>query len=356
MPMSLAGQSVFEFGAWAGALPLAAESPLNSIADDIQFQLTVSITRLVLVLICPGLVWLLGNSTVLTERKRNAAIIAGMVRCLFSLGADIALVHADVHHYKLDTMLYQGVPVDMHIVFGCVAGTGLCLLWEQSWTMLRTLLLAVAIGLTVMFNRWCAGPAHLLTPLSLDYQTYDLVVQCSLPVITVFFYRLVDENKALIFRSIIYAFGYFSVTYFLVPSIILSMSLGEVSFPTSQWQNVLVAVSVLSVPGAWAAGQFAISGRGTPLALDPTSRLIVTGPYAYVRNPMQISCVGVAVVWAVATNSPALWIYVGLLVVALLITRVYEEDDLHRRFGERYKKYCRSVWLWLPSLWAYEEE
>jgi len=90
--------------------------------------------------------------------------------------------------------------------------------------------------------------------------------------------------------------------------------------------------------------------------LDPTSRLIVTGPYAYVRNPMQISCVGVAVVWAVATNSPALWIYVGLLVVALLITRVYEEDDLHRRFGERYKKYCRSVWLWLPSLWAYEEE
>ena len=355
MPLEGVFQYALDAGAWLHALPLAAEAAGAS-ESETQQQFVISAIRLALFVLCPGFIWLLWNSTLLTERKRNAAIVAGLLRCLFSLGADIALVHADVYHYTLDNLLYQGVPIDAHLVYGCVAGTGLCILWDEAWPMLRFLLLAVSIGLMVMFNRWCAGSGHIITPLALNYQTYDLIVQIALPIIAVLFYRLVEENRALIFRSVIYALGYFAVFYFLIPSMILSMSLSDVRFPAHKWQSALVAVVVLSVPGAWAAGQFAVSGRGTPLPLDPTHKLIVTGPYAYVRNPMQMSCAGVAIVWAVTTQSTALWIYVGVLLVALQITRIYEEDDLHRRFGDRYKKYCDNVWLWLPRIWAYEED
>ena len=356
MPLENALQSVLSSGLSSDFLFVAARAPALTSDSEMQLQFQISVIRLSLLVICPGMVWLLWNSTLFTEKKRNAAITAGMVRCLFSLGADLALVHAEDHRYTLDNLLYQGVPVDAHLIYGCVLGTGLCLLWEQAWSTLKLVLLVVAMAAGIYFNRWCAGPGHIITPLSTNYQNYDLVVQCALPIITVFFYKLIDENRALILRSVIYALGYFAVFYFLIPSIILSMALGEVIFPASKWQTAVVAVAALSVPGAWAAGQFAVSGRGTPLGLDPTHKLIVTGPYAYVRNPMQISCAGVAIVWAATTNSTALWVYVGALLVALQIARIYEEDDLHRRFGERYKKYCRRVWLWLPRLWAYEEE
>jgi protein-S-isoprenylcysteine O-methyltransferase Ste14 len=188
------------------------------------------------------------------------------------------------------------------------------------------------------------------------------VVQCALPVVTVLFYKLVDENRALALRTAIYSLGYFGVFYFLIPSIILQMSTGTSTAPgtaavsASNWRMALAAAAILSFPGAWAAGQFAISGRGTPFPLDPTHKLIVTGPYAFVRNPMQISGLGVSVVWAAATGSAALWIYVGVFIIALQFLKVHEEDNLHRRFGERYKKYCKRVWLWLPRLWPYEEE
>lgn len=356
MPLEGAFQTALDLSAWASFFPLAAGASPLSDADLQQQQFLIWVSRLALFLLCPGMVWLMWNSTILTERKRNAAIVAGMLRCLVSLGADIALVHAGVYHYNVDNLLYQGVPIDAHVIYGCVAGTGLCIVWDEAWPMLRPLLLAVAVGLAVTFDRWCAGPISILTPQSLNYQTYELVIQISLPVITVLFYRLIEENRALIFRSVIYALCYFAVFYFLIPSAILSANMSDVSFPEEKWQTALVAVAVLSVPGAWAAGQFAVSGRGTPLPLDPTHKLIVTGPYAYVRNPMQISCLGIAIVWAAMANSVALWIYVGVLVIALLVLRLHEEDDLHRRFGDRYKKYCRNVWLWLPRIRAYEED
>src|SRR5262249_53512561 len=105
MPLFGAFQSVLISGAWTGVPFFAAEGPASSIESDVQEQFVISVVRLLLVLICPGVVWLLWNSTILTERKRNAAIIAGMVRLLFSLCADLALVHAGVFRYSLDTMI-----------------------------------------------------------------------------------------------------------------------------------------------------------------------------------------------------------------------------------------------------------
>ncbi|HLX61887.1 MAG TPA: isoprenylcysteine carboxylmethyltransferase family protein [Planctomycetota bacterium] len=336
--------------------PVLAMETTGSAWSDGQIHFWISIARLACVTILPGLVWLLWNSTFLTERKRNAAIIAGMVRLLFSLCADLALVHAGVYRYALDTMLYQGVPVDVHITYGCLLGTALCLIWEQAGS-LRLILLTLLIAGAIMWNRWLVNSAGIITPLAPEWQRWDIPVQCALPVITVIFYKLVDENRALMLRSVVYAFGYFAVFYFLIPSMILSSTtLGEVIFPAAQWRTAVVAICVLSVPGAWAAGQFAVSGRGTPLPLDPTHKLIVTGPYAFVRNPMQISGLGVAIVWAVTTSAIGLWIYVAVLFIAMQFTKVHEEDNLHRRFGDRYKKYCRNVWLWIPRLWPYEEE
>ncbi len=97
--------------------------------------------------------------------------------------------------------------------------------------------------------------------------------------------------------------------------------------------------------------RFAVEGRGTLAPWDPPRRLVVTGPYRHVRNPM-IS--GVLLVLAgealVLLSRPhGIWALVFLAVNAVYIPLV-EEPRLAQRFGERYAEYRRQVPQLVPRL------
>jgi protein-S-isoprenylcysteine O-methyltransferase Ste14 len=92
-------------------------------------------------------------------------------------------------------------------------------------------------------------------------------------------------------------------------------------------------------------------GEGTLAPWDPTTKLVVAGPYRYVRNPM---IVGVALVLAgEAAIFGSVWV-LGWMAVFLAINAVWfprvEEPALERRFGEDYRRYVRSVPRWVPRL------
>ncbi|HLG04891.1 MAG TPA: isoprenylcysteine carboxylmethyltransferase family protein, partial [Gemmatimonadales bacterium] len=96
---------------------------------------------------------------------------------------------------------------------------------------------------------------------------------------------------------------------------------------------------------------FAFVGKGTPAPFDPPRRLVRSGPYGYVRNPMYIGA-GLALAGAaIFYRSPAL---AGYALVFLAITHVfvlvYEEPTLDRLFGEEYRAYRMAVRRWLPRL------
>lgn len=97
--------------------------------------------------------------------------------------------------------------------------------------------------------------------------------------------------------------------------------------------------------------RFAVEGRGTLAPWDPPRRLVVRGPYRYVRNPM-ISGVlfmlaGIALV--VRSWPHAAWaaIFAGLNLVFIVLI---EEPMLEVRFGEEYRAYARAVPRLVPSL------
>ncbi|HEX6104448.1 MAG TPA: isoprenylcysteine carboxylmethyltransferase family protein [Gemmatimonadales bacterium] len=97
--------------------------------------------------------------------------------------------------------------------------------------------------------------------------------------------------------------------------------------------------------------RFAAEGRGTLAPWDPPRRLVVRGPYRYVRNPM-IS--GVALVLfgeaMVLLSRPHLeWAIIFLGINAVYIPLI-EEPMLAERFGAGYEEYRRHVPRLLPRV------
>jgi protein-S-isoprenylcysteine O-methyltransferase Ste14 len=94
---------------------------------------------------------------------------------------------------------------------------------------------------------------------------------------------------------------------------------------------------------------FAEVGEGTLAPWDPPRKLVVVGPYQYVRNPM-ISSVIVMLLGEAAVCGSALLL--GLAGFIFAVNTVYfmlsEEPALERRFGEDYRRYKKNVRRWIP--------
>jgi protein-S-isoprenylcysteine O-methyltransferase Ste14 len=106
---------------------------------------------------------------------------------------------------------------------------------------------------------------------------------------------------------------------------------------------------------AWTVALFVEIGRGTLAPWDPTQRLVVEGPYRYVRNPMITAVLTILVGEALLLGS---WTIAVAAAVVFAINAIYfplsEEPGLRRRFGAEYDAYARNVPRWIPRLrpWA----
>lgn len=100
---------------------------------------------------------------------------------------------------------------------------------------------------------------------------------------------------------------------------------------------------------AWCVALFAREGKGTLAPWDPTRRLVVRGPYRYMRNPMISAVATILAAEALLLHSPriAAWLAVFLAVNQAYFLAV-EEPGLERRFGEEYREYRRAVPRWIP--------
>jgi len=97
--------------------------------------------------------------------------------------------------------------------------------------------------------------------------------------------------------------------------------------------------------------RFALQGRGTPAPIAPPQRLVVTGAYRRVRNPMYVAVVSLILGQAALFASVPLLIY-GLVVWAGFHAFVlgYEEPTLRRQFPQDYAAFTAAVPRWIPRL------
>lgn len=155
-----------------------------------------------------------------------------------------------------------------------------------------------------------------------------------------------------LFRAVAYAVLFIGLVLIYLPSRLLAWS--GIARP-ALIEVPQVAGMVIGAAGAAVALScvlaFASIGRGTPAPFDPPRRLVVKGPYRFVRNPMYIGA-GLALIGAALFYESLLLL--GYAVLFFLVTHLfvvrYEEPTLRRIFGRAYEDYCRRVRRWRPSL------
>jgi len=102
--------------------------------------------------------------------------------------------------------------------------------------------------------------------------------------------------------------------------------------------------------------RFVRDGGGTPAPLAPTERLVVTGAYRHVRNPMYVAVVASIVGQGLVLGRPVLYGYGALaLGVMAVFVRTYEEPTLLAKYGDAYEAYRSAVPAWWPRLRPYGE-
>ena len=114
---------------------------------------------------------------------------------------------------------------------------------------------------------------------------------------------------------------------------------------------IVVALgAAIALPCIW---EFAWRGLGTPAPFDPPRRLVVSGPYRFVRNPMYVGMivviVGLGLVFPNVTRgmlieAAAFWAIAALFVLA------FEEPMLRSLFDGDYEQYRAAVGRWIPRV------
>ncbi|MGN0063721.1 MAG: methyltransferase family protein [Nocardioides sp.] len=129
-------------------------------------------------------------------------------------------------------------------------------------------------------------------------------------------------------------------------------------------RSLLLTVTVLlGVPVLAAVAELAAAG-GTPYPWDPPERLVTTGPYAYLANPMQLGMSGLLLVLSLAAGSPRLGLAAAFAVLfSVVLAERHEHATLTARWPgyADYRRHVRNWWpRWRPyatapaTLWVSE--
>lgn len=163
--------------------------------------------------------------------------------------------------------------------------------------------------------------------------------------------RATVARRRLPARVLLQAVLFTGVFGWLVPTVVLTrqeMGWADVvdhSYAVSSL--LLTAAVVVSTPALAAVAELARAG-GTPYPWDPPDRLVTTGPYAYVANPMQLGFTGLMVVMTLASGSSALGTATIFAVTfSVVLAERHEQAMLSARW-EDYADYRRHVRAWLP--------
>jgi len=292
-----------------------------------------------------GAVWLWRRPG---KRASAGALLASLWNVPAVLLLNLAAVHVGWWRFDARGGLLLGTPVDLLLAWAWLWGTVPALALPSlplaavvaSALAADLVLMPAAAPVVVLGPRWLAGEAAGLAAVLVPGQLLA---------------RWTARDEHLAGRAMLQMLAFIGLMFFLLPAIAIEGSSSAWVNPLTlpRWQ-LSIAVQALALPavlGLTAVQEFVARGGGTPVPFDPPRRLVATGVYAYVANPMQVSAVVLLLMAGAIVRNP--WI-----AVAAVMAHIYsaglagwdEDEDLRRRFGDEWTTYRRAVRRWTPRL------
>ncbi len=153
------------------------------------------------------------------------------------------------------------------------------------------------------------------------------------------------------FGQIVLFWGFFLVVIPLAIAVLEQRWAVALPFPSFAGPVGVALLVLASALGVSSAVVMSTQGDGTPLPSAMPNRLVIAGPYRWIRNPMAVSGIvqGAAVGFILQS-----WLVVAYAVLGSLVwnyvVRPLEESDLKKRFGKKFQQYCDTVRCWIPHV------
>lgn len=288
--------------------------------------------------------------------RRDRRAYAGAFLAFLAAGVGIAALHevataAGWYAFAAVDGAYRGMPVDLWL--------GWAALWGALPVLLRRAApLPVALGLLLWVDvvampaldplvqlgpRWLIGEFAGLLVVALPAQLLG---------------RWTADRRRLAGRALLQVVLFAALALWLIPSV--AFTLGDGGWdrlaglsPAGQFGLAQVGLAG-SVPALAAVREFVTRGGGTPFPWDPPVRLVTTGPYAYLANPMQVSAALLMMLLAAVTGSWTLAAGALLSVAfAAAVAAPHEGHDMAVRHGAEWARYRRHVRDWRPRARPY---
>jgi protein-S-isoprenylcysteine O-methyltransferase Ste14 len=156
--------------------------------------------------------------------------------------------------------------------------------------------------------------------------------------------------------SVLFAvFGGPGLILVYLPLLITRMWITGFKLPADEalWEKILAGALIAAglAPLLESIVRFVRVGRGTLVPTAPTERLVVSGLYRLVRNPMYCGVLTALLGEIALFRSRALAEYGAVVWLGMhLFVRFYEEPTLEKRHPGEFAAYRRNVPRWLPRL------
>ena len=301
----------------------------------------------------------------------KAGVMAILMQFWIGLLCDHILVRLGFWTYHDQGFMALNVPIDLHIDWSILWGLGICWLFDRwpgkgailskffiyilAWTVF-TLLFDVMIAQWMVFledyssSWWIADFFQLFIVQGLTVWFYTSIGKKSNDVCDLPFLPVISPY----IRSLLYLSFFISLFFIYIPDkISYLISYFGIHVTTYHFDFLAYPLLFLAVAiGGWATHEFARKGDGTPIPLDDPHFLVMSGPYLFLRNPMQTS--GILLTLSVLLFNFHwfnLFYLLDVILVVWLIFERFESLELQQRYGDAFRNYIQMVPLWTANVY-----
>ena len=162
-----------------------------------------------------------------------------------------------------------------------------------------------------------------------------------------------DKRRRVIFTPIAAIIFFGIITFFVIASFWVDRWLHLPYLPDIWWKYTLAGIlsiggALLGIPTVTAF----FRSQGTPVPTSPPPKLITTGLYGCIRNPMALGLLLLLEGLGFYFGSLSLIVFFAPLPIVLyaIYIKAVEEPELALRFGREYLEYKKRVPMFIPRL------